>query len=219
MKHNKFLQFLALLMVSTAFLTACSGEPTDQKEESGSKGESSQGQTENGTEGDGSLNGGENATQSEVGNQDQTVGSDGTGNTSASSNPGANQQGSSGNGQSGNSNNSSNGNTNDNSNGSSNGNSTDSNKTEQSTPSQSPENPSEGGGNQSTDPKPNTSLTYAEYIAKTPAEQQAYYETYDNFMDFVAWYNAAKAKYDAENEVNRVEGGKIDIGEIMNEKN
>ena len=50
----------------------------------------------------------------------------------------------------------------------------------------------------------------------TAAEQQAYFNTYKNPSDFFAWYNAAKAEYEASQE--RIEigaGGTIDLGELI----
>lgn len=147
---------------------------------------------------------------------------------SGSSSSGATEPGSAGNGQTGGSangnssnNSSSNGNSsnggsaNGGSTGGSTGNTNEGNKPEQSTPSQDPEKPSQGESTPPAEPKPNTDLTYAEYLKMTPVEQQAYYESYENVMDFIAWHNAAKAKYDAEKDSIQIEGGNIDIGEIM----
>ncbi|MBR5285012.1 MAG: S-layer homology domain-containing protein, partial [Clostridia bacterium] len=59
-------------------------------------------------------------------------------------------------------------------------------------------------------------MTYEKYNAMTAAEQQAYFNTYKNPSDFFAWYNAAKAEYEASQE--RIEigaGGTIDLGELI----
>ncbi|MBQ7034257.1 MAG: hypothetical protein IJN34_00810 [Clostridia bacterium] len=62
---------------------------------------------------------------------------------------------------------------------------------------------------------PNSELTYEEYMAMTPTEQKAYYDSYENFTDFVAWHNAAKAEYDAENESVEIQDGEINISDII----
>ncbi len=262
MNRNKFWQFLALVLASAVFLTACSGKPTEEKGESDSKGETAQGQTEGGLEEDLTLNPGETAPESVPADPNQAVSNNGKGDNTVSSKPsastkpgattdtaakpnsgssssGATEPGFTGNGQSGGSangnssnNSSSNGNSSNSSssngnssngsssngnssNGGSTGNTNEGNKPEQSTPSQEPEKPSQGESTPPAEPKPNTNLTYAEYMAMTPAEQEAYYESYENVMDFIAWHNAAKAKYDAEKDSIQIEGGNIDIGEIM----
>ncbi len=221
MNRNKFLRFLALMLISVILLTSCSGNPTEEKDESNSKGETSQEQNENGLEGDFLQNPGETAPESTPADKNQAGSNNGEGDTPVSSKPGATtdstqkpnssgsssdatELGSSGNGQTGGS-----------SNGGFNGNANEGNKPEQSTPSQETETPSEGENKPSDEPKPNKELTYAEYLKMTPAEQQAYYESYEDVMDFIAWYNAAKAKYDADKDTIQIEGGKIDIGEIM----
>ena len=59
-------------------------------------------------------------------------------------------------------------------------------------------------------------MTYEKYNAMSGAEQQAYFNTYSNPMDFFTWYNAAKAEYEASQE--RIEigaGGTIDLGELL----
>ena len=40
-------------------------------------------------------------------------------------------------------------------------------------------------------------LTYEEYIAMSAEEQKAYYDSFPTYHDFFAWYNAAKAEYEA----------------------
>lgn len=66
--------------------------------------------------------------------------------------------------------------------------------------------------------EPDTSMTYAEYIALSAEEQQAHFESFASVDDFFAWYNAAKKEYD--DEQSRVEvSGDIDIGDIIGGKN
>lgn len=75
----------------------------------------------------------------------------------------------------------------------------------------------ESGGNTEVDPenpgKP-ALLTYEEYIAMTPEQQQSYYLSFENYVDFFNWYNEAKAKYDEENKPPEIDGD-IDIGDIV----
>lgn len=84
---------------------------------------------------------------------------------------------------------------------------------------------SSSGGNSSSKEESTTSkneetavktLTYKEYISKTPAEQQAYFETFDSVAEFASWYNAAKAEYDANNSSVQLGGnGSIDLGDLI----
>ena len=57
-------------------------------------------------------------------------------------------------------------------------------------------------------------LSYAEYMAMSPAEQQAYYESFPTLEEFIAWHNAAQAEYEAEHDIPVVTGP-IDIGDYM----
>ena len=43
-----------------------------------------------------------------------------------------------------------------------------------------------------------TTVTYEDYIAMTGAQQQAFINQFASTEEFVKWYNASKAKYDAE---------------------
>lgn len=58
-------------------------------------------------------------------------------------------------------------------------------------------------------------MTYEIYV-KLPAEiQEEYFETYDDPMDFINWYNTTKEEYEKNNPV--VEGdGVIDLGDYIN---
>lgn len=58
-------------------------------------------------------------------------------------------------------------------------------------------------------------LTYEEYMALSPAEQQAYYESFPTLEDYIAWYNAAYAEYE-ENQDAVIATGPIDIGDYIN---
>lgn len=58
-------------------------------------------------------------------------------------------------------------------------------------------------------------LSYEEYMALSPAEQQSYYETFPSLEDYIAWHNAALAEYEA-NQDTVVATGPVDIGDYMN---
>ena len=62
---------------------------------------------------------------------------------------------------------------------------------------------------------PSGKMTYEKYLAMSPEKQEAYFETFDDPDDFIKWYNAAKAEYDATHEGEEVEGGGIDIGDYQ----
>ncbi|MBP3587967.1 MAG: S-layer homology domain-containing protein [Clostridia bacterium] len=70
----------------------------------------------------------------------------------------------------------------------------------------------------SEDKKPDA-LAYEAYMAMTPAEQQAYFESFANPADFFTWHNNAKAEYDAsKDDIEIGAGGSIDLGDIVNGK-
>jgi len=70
-------------------------------------------------------------------------------------------------------------------------------------------NPPQSGGS---DP---ASLSYEEYLAMTPAQQQAHYEQFPSLEAYIAWHNAALAEYEENQTSIEVTGG-IDIGDFMN---
>ena len=60
------------------------------------------------------------------------------------------------------------------------------------------------------------SVTYEEYMAMSPAGQQAFFESFGSYQDFIAWYMAAEAAYKENQDRNEVGGdGNIDIGDII----
>ena len=70
----------------------------------------------------------------------------------------------------------------------------------------------ENNSNEETEPK---ELTYEEYSALTPEEKYEYLNSFATVQDFLDWYNAAKAKYDEEQNKDDIEigeGGSVDIG-------
>ena len=58
-------------------------------------------------------------------------------------------------------------------------------------------------------------LSYEEYLAMSPAEQQAHYEQFPSLEAYIAWHNAALAEYEENQSSIEVTGG-IDIGDFMN---
>ena len=57
-------------------------------------------------------------------------------------------------------------------------------------------------------------LTYEEYLAMSPAEQQAHYEQFPSLEAYIAWHNAALEEYEENQGSIEVTGG-IDIGDFM----
>ena len=74
------------------------------------------------------------------------------------------------------------------------------------------------GPQQTTPPQTGTtdpaSLSYAEYLAMTPAQQQAHYEQFASLEAYIAWHNAALAEYE-ENQSSIEVTGPFDIGDFM----
>ena len=58
-------------------------------------------------------------------------------------------------------------------------------------------------------------VTYEEYMQMTATEQRDYMESFESVDAFFAWYNAAKAEYDAQNPDIEVGNGSIDMGDII----
>lgn len=57
-------------------------------------------------------------------------------------------------------------------------------------------------------------VTYEEYLAMTPQEQQAHYEQFPSLEAYIAWHNAALEEYEENQGSIEVTGG-IDIGDFM----
>ena len=64
--------------------------------------------------------------------------------------------------------------------------------------------------------------TYAEFIAKSPEDQQAFMNSFGTDLDgiqrFMAWYTDAKAAYDADRESQENGDGSIDIGDYVDKE-
>lgn len=58
-------------------------------------------------------------------------------------------------------------------------------------------------------------MDYETFQKLSPAEQQAFVESFDSIEEFFAWYNAAKEAYEKANAPIEVGGGAIDIGAIV----
>ena len=68
-----------------------------------------------------------------------------------------------------------------------------------------------------TDGKPRN-IKFSEFLAMSPAEQQAYMESYDDIMDFLEWYRVAEEKYKSEQAASGTENNgdiDIDIGDYV----
>jgi len=62
------------------------------------------------------------------------------------------------------------------------------------------------------DIQPNTEMTYEEFQQLTPAQMRAFEESFESKEAFFEWYNAAKAKYEAENPtITPDENGVVDL--------
>ena len=57
-------------------------------------------------------------------------------------------------------------------------------------------------------------VTYEEYLAMSPQEQQAHYEQFPSLEAYIAWHNAALEEYEENQGSIEVTGG-IDIGDFM----
>lgn len=61
------------------------------------------------------------------------------------------------------------------------------------------------------DPEQDELCTYEEYLAMSAEDQMAYFKSFENIEDYFEWYNAAKAKYEAENPSVDIGDGGIDL--------
>lgn len=58
-------------------------------------------------------------------------------------------------------------------------------------------------------------MTYKEFISMTPADQQAYFEKFEDIEDYMKWYNDALDEYEKEQNKQEIDGV-IDLGELVN---
>ena len=62
-------------------------------------------------------------------------------------------------------------------------------------------------------------MTYEEYNALSAEEQEEYFNSFKTVEDFFAWYNKAKAEYEASQDYTEIGGdGNLNIGESENDK-
>lgn len=79
------------------------------------------------------------------------------------------------------------------------------------TPPETPD--SDGDTNPSETPG---KVTFEKYEAMSGEEQEAFFESFEDPEDFFAWYNNAKAEYDARNPNVEIDGnGSIDLGGLV----
>lgn len=59
-------------------------------------------------------------------------------------------------------------------------------------------------------------MTYEEYLAMSPEEQESYYDSFPSYVEFFAWLNAAKEEYEQANKNPTLgEDGSLDVGDIF----
>lgn len=64
--------------------------------------------------------------------------------------------------------------------------------------------------------QPAEALTeYEKFHAKSPADQQAYMESFSSIEEFFAWYNAAQEEYEQKKPPVEIGNGQIDLGELL----
>ena len=66
-----------------------------------------------------------------------------------------------------------------------------------------------------TQPPANVQMDYEAFHNMSPADQQAYMGSFENLDLFFAWYNQAKADYEAANPPIDVGDGNIDMGDLI----
>ena len=68
---------------------------------------------------------------------------------------------------------------------------------------------------QPTQPSANEQMGYEKFHNMSGADQQAYMGTFENLDMFFAWYNQAKAEYEAANPPIDVGNGSVDMGDLI----
>ena len=56
---------------------------------------------------------------------------------------------------------------------------------------------------------------YAQYLAMSPASQQAYMDSFDSPMAFIDWCRAAEKEHEGHNTAIEVEGGDLNVGDFI----
>lgn len=78
------------------------------------------------------------------------------------------------------------------------------------TPPNAESQPEESQGGESSE-----EMTYEKYIAMRGDDQMAFFNTFGSVEEFVAWYNTAKEKYEAEHPEIEIENGEIDLDSLF----
>lgn len=64
--------------------------------------------------------------------------------------------------------------------------------------------------------KPAVTITeYEKYLAMSPTEQQAFFENFESVDAYFAWLNKAKVEYEAKQNATELEGGSVDLGDLI----
>ena len=66
-----------------------------------------------------------------------------------------------------------------------------------------------------TEPIDYSSMDYETYMSLSSKEQEAFQDSFDSLTDFIKWFNAAKAEYDAQEPTIDMGDGNIDIGDLI----
>lgn len=56
---------------------------------------------------------------------------------------------------------------------------------------------------------------YEQYLSMSAKDQQAFYESFESVDAYFAWLNSAKAEYEKNQNSTELEGGSVDIGDLM----
>lgn len=76
--------------------------------------------------------------------------------------------------------------------------------------------PNEGQeSDEETKPEEGFCCEYARYLAMSPADQEAYMNTFKSPLDFIEWCKTADAEHKEHDDSTNVEGGDVDIGDYM----
>ena len=84
--------------------------------------------------------------------------------------------------------------------------------------SENPESPEDPGTTEPETPDVTAPVDYERFQAMTPAQQQAYMESFDSMDAFFDWYEKAKAEYEAANPPIYIEDGSIDLDDVLGGK-
>lgn len=60
-----------------------------------------------------------------------------------------------------------------------------------------------------------TKVSFEQYNNMSSADQQAFFESFENVDAYLAWYDAALKEYENSKNVIEIAGGSVDLGELM----